>query len=65
MVVFEKFSNNVTLPAVFHSEGWSTKSVTVFVVLGGTVKASSVGTAWSFALISEVVLTCIVNLVNV
>ena len=48
-----------SLPVVFHSEGWSKKTVIVFVVLGSIVKAWSVRTTWGFAVIYEVVLICI------
>ena len=35
-------SNGVTVHVVFHFDGWSTKAVTVYVVVGGMVRASSV-----------------------
>ena len=38
------FSNCVTVPVLFHFDGWSTKSVIVFVVVGGIVRASSMMT---------------------
>ena len=40
LAVSVNFSNGVTVPVVFHFEGWSMKSVTVFVVIGGMVRAS-------------------------
>ena len=56
------FSNGVTVPVVFHFDGWSTKAVIVFVVVGGIVRASSVMSGWGFAVVSlESVLTCIVK----
>ena len=56
------FSSGVKVPLVFHSDGWSTEVVIVFVVLGGIVKASSVITSWGFTVASlEAVLTCIVK----
>ena len=58
------FSNGVTVPVVFNSEGWSTKAVINFVVLGGIVRASPMRTIWSFALILEVVMTWIVRYGN-
>ena len=55
------FPTGVTVAVVFHSEGWSTKAVTVFVNLVGIVRGSSAKTVWGFALNSEVVFTCIVR----
>ena len=52
LAVSLKFSNGVTVPVVFHSEGWSTKAVIVSVVLGGTVRVPSVKTNWGFPVIS-------------
>ena len=47
---------------MFHSDEWSTKTVIVFVVGGGMVRASSVMTSWGFVVVSlEAVLTCIVK----
>ena len=48
-----KFSNGVTVAAVFHSEGRSTKAVIVFVVPDSVVKASSVRTGWGLAVVSN------------
>ena len=51
------FSNGVTVPVVFHSDGWSTKSV-----IDGIVRVSSVMTGWGFAFVSlETVLIWIVR----
>ena len=61
LAVSVKLSHDVTVPVVFHSDGWSAKPVIVFVVLSGFVRASSVGKAWEFALITEVVFICIVR----
>ena len=59
------FCNGVTLTVVFHSEGWSTKAVIVFVVLGGIVGSWSMKTSWGFALVSlEAILSCIVRCGN-
>ena len=56
------FSNVVTVPVVFHSNGWSTKAVINFVVLGSMVRVSPVIKTWGFAVVSlEAVLTCIVK----
>ena len=62
LAVSVNFSNGVTVPVVFHFEGWSMKAVTVFVVVGGIVRASSVMTGCGFLVVSlEAVLTCIVK----
>ena len=62
LAVSVNFSSGVTVPAVFHSEGWSTKVLLVFVVLDGIVRASSVKIVWVFAFVQlEAVLTCIVK----
>ena len=62
LAVSVNFSNSVTVPVVFHSDGWQTEAVTVSVVLGGLIRASSVMTGWGFAVVSlEAVLTCIVK----
>ena len=37
---FVNFPTGVTVPAIGHSDGWSTNAVTVFVVIGGTVVLS-------------------------
>ena len=42
LAVSVNFSNVVTVPVVFLSEGWLTKTVIVFVVLGDIFRASSV-----------------------
>ena len=56
------FSNGVTVHVVLHFDGWSTKAVTVFVVVGGIVRVSSVLTGWGLVVISiEAVLNCIVK----
>ena len=56
------FSNGVTVPVVFHFDGWSMKAVIVFVVVGGMVGASSVMTGYGFVVVSlEAVLNCIVK----
>ena len=56
------FSNGVTVPVVFHFDGWSIKAVMVFVVVGGMVRASSVMTGCGLVVVSlEAVLTCIVK----
>ena len=50
------------MPVVFHFDGWSVKSVIVFVVVGGMVRAWSVMTGCGLVVISlEAVLTCIVK----
>ena len=54
--------NGVTVPVVFHFDGWSMKAVIVLVVVGGMVRASSVMTGCGFVVVSlEAVLTCIVK----
>ena len=56
------FSNGVTVPVVFHFDGWSIKAVIVFVVVGGIVRVSSVMTGCGLVVVSlEAVLTCIVK----
>ena len=56
------FSNGVTVPVVFHFEGWSMKAVIVFVVFGGMVRASSVMAGCGLVVVAlEAVLTCIVK----
>ena len=55
------FFKGVTVPAVFHFNGWSTKAVTVFVVVGGIVRISLKMTGRGFVVVSlEAVLTCLV-----
>ena len=44
LAVSVNFSNGVTVPVVFHFDGWSMKAVIVFVVVGGMVRVSSVMT---------------------
>ena len=62
LAVSVNFSSGVTVPGVFHSDGWSTKAVINFVFLGGVVKALSVMAGWAFAVGSlEAVLPCIVK----
>ena len=62
LAVSVNFSNGVTVPVVFHFDGWSRKAVIVFVVVGGMVRASSVMTDFGFVVVSlEAVLTCIVK----
>ena len=52
------FSNGVTVPVVFHFDGWSMKAVIVFVVVGGMVRASSVMIGCGLVVVSlEAVLT--------
>ena len=56
------FSSRVTVPVVFHFDGWSIKAVIVFVVVGGIVRASSVMTGCGFVIFPlEAVLFCIVK----
>ena len=56
------FSNGVTVPVVFHFDGWSMKAVIVLVVAGGMVRASSMMTGCGLVGVSlEAVLTCIVK----
>ena len=60
LAVSVNFSNGVTVHVVFHFNGWSTKAVIVFVVVGGIVRASAVVTGWGFQVVScEAVLNCI------
>ena len=60
LAVSLKFSKGVTVPVVFHFDGWSTKSVIVFVVVCGIVRASSLMTGCGFVVVSlEAVFTCI------
>ena len=59
------FSNAVAVPVVFHFDGWSTKAVIVFVVVGGMVRASSVMIGCGLVVVSlEAVLNCIVKCEN-
>ena len=61
LAVSVNFFRGVTVPAVFHFNGWSTKAVIVFVVVGGIVRISSVMTGWGFVVVSlEAVSTCLV-----
>ena len=65
LAVSVNFSNGVTVPVVFHFDGWSTKAVIVFVVVGGIVRASSVMTGCGFVVLSiQAVSTCIVKCVK-
>ena len=60
LAVSVNFSSGVTVPAVFHFDGWSTKAVIAFVVVVGIVRALSVRTGWELTVVSlEAVLTCI------
>ena len=62
LAVSVNFSNGVTVPVVFHFDGWSIKPVIVFVVVCGLVRASSVMTGCGLVVVSlETVLTCIVK----
>ena len=62
IAVSVNFPNDVTVPVVFHFDGWSMKDVIVFVVVGGMVRAPSVMTGCGFVVVSlEAVLTCIVK----
>ena len=62
LAVSVNFPNGVTVPVVFHCDGWSMKAVIVFVVVGGMVRASSVMTGCGFVVVSlEAVLACIVK----
>ena len=47
------FSSGVTVPVVFHFDGWSMKAVNVFVVVGGMVRASSLMTACGLVVVSR------------
>ena len=62
LAVSVNFSNRVTVPVVFHFDGWSMKAVTVFVVAGGIVRSSSMMFGCGLVVDSlEAVLTCIVK----
>ena len=62
LAVSVNFSSGVTVPVVFHFDGWSMKALIVFVVVGGMLRASSVMTDCGLVVVSlEVVLTCIVK----
>ena len=62
LAVSVNFSNGVTVPVVFHFDGWSMKAVIVFVIVGGIVRASSVMTGCGLVIVLlEAVLTCIVK----
>ena len=52
LAVSVNLSNGVTVPVVFHVDGWSMKAVIVFVVVGVMVKASSVMTGCGFVVVS-------------
>ena len=62
IAVSVNFSNGVTVPVVFHFDGWSMKAVIIFIVVGGIVRASSVMTGCGLVVVSlEAVLTWIVK----
>ena len=62
LAVSVNLSYDVTVPVVFHFDGWSINAVIVFVVVGGMVRASSVMTGYGFVVVSlEAVLACIVK----
>ena len=62
LAVSVNFCNGVTVPVVFHFDGWSMKAVTVFVVAGGMVRVWSMMTGCGLVFVSlEAVLTCIVK----
>ena len=64
LAVSVNFSNGVTVtvPVVFHFDGWSMNAVTVFVVVGGIFKVSSAMTGCRLVVVSlEAVFTCIVK----
>ena len=42
LAVSVNFSYGITVPVVFHFDGWSTEAGIAFVVVGGIVRASSV-----------------------
>ena len=52
LAVSVNFSNGATVPVVFHFNGWSTKAVIVFFVVGGILKVSSVMTDWGLVVVS-------------
>ena len=59
LAVSVKFSNGVTVPVLFHFDGWSMEAVIVFVVVGGIVRVSSVMTGCGLVFISlEAVSVC-------
>ena len=62
LAVSVNFFSGVTVPVVFHLEGWSMKAVTVFVVAGGIVSSASMMTGCGLVVDSlEAVFTCIVK----
>ena len=62
LAVSVNFSNGVTVPVVFHFDGWSMKAVTVLVVAGGMVRSSPIMTGCGLVVVSlEAVLTCMVK----
>ena len=62
LAVSVNFSSGVTVPVVFHFDGWPIKALIVFAVVGGMFRASSVMTGCGWVVVSlEVVLTCIVK----
>ena len=59
---FCKLPNGVTVPNEIHFDGWSTKAVIVFIVVGGIVTASSMMTGCGFVVVSiEAISPCIVK----
>ena len=46
LAVSVNFSKGFTVPVVFDFDGWSTKAVIAFVVVGGIIRALSVMTGW-------------------
>ena len=62
LAVPSKLSKRVTVPVVLNSDGWSTKGLTNFVVLGGIFRVSSVRTDWGFEpILIAPLLTCFVK----
>ena len=55
IAVSVSFSNGITIPVLFHSDGSSTKAVIVLVAIVGILRALSVRTTWglSFFFCSE------------
>ena len=65
LAVSVNFSNGVTVPVFYHSEGWSTKAVIVFVVLSCTFRVVSAMLDCGFQLILvAALLTCIAKYGN-
>ena len=62
LAVSVNFSNGVTVPVVFHFDGWSMKAVIVLVVAGGMVRSSSKMIGCGLVVVSlEAALTCLVK----